>query len=92
MFSRAFVATIMMVVALTTSVMSVPTTAGNSCNSGPVQCCNKNLNGVVGNCSPLSVVGVLPNGSQCNQQTVCCEDNSVSAVVAINCTPINVNA
>ncbi|RXW22352.1 hypothetical protein EST38_g3478 [Candolleomyces aberdarensis] len=40
-------------------------------------------------CSPISVIG-LP-GNSCNAQTVCCENNSFNGVVAIGCTPININ-
>ncbi|TFK26943.1 fungal hydrophobin [Coprinopsis marcescibilis] len=40
-------------------------------------------------CSPLSVIG-LP-GNSCSSQPVCCEDNSFNGVIAIGCTPINVN-
>ncbi|RXW17268.1 hypothetical protein EST38_g8587 [Candolleomyces aberdarensis] len=41
-------------------------------------------------CSPISVIGVP--GNSCNAQTVCCEDNTFNGVVAIGCTPININA
>ncbi|KJA23934.1 hypothetical protein HYPSUDRAFT_66025 [Hypholoma sublateritium FD-334 SS-4] len=40
-------------------------------------------------CSPLSAVGVGSNS--CSSQTVCCENNSFNGVVAIGCTPININ-
>ncbi|KJA28159.1 hypothetical protein HYPSUDRAFT_197681 [Hypholoma sublateritium FD-334 SS-4] len=40
-------------------------------------------------CSPITVVGVA--GNSCSSQTVCCENNSFNGVVAIGCTPINVN-
>ncbi|EAU87422.1 CoH1 [Coprinopsis cinerea okayama7 len=40
-------------------------------------------------CSPISVIG-LP-GNSCSTQPVCCEDNSFNGVVAIGCTPININ-
>ncbi|KAK0502350.1 hydrophobin-251 [Armillaria luteobubalina] len=94
MFSRTFVATVTIIAALTTSVMSVPTTAGGQCNSGSLKCCNSESTGLfslVGTCSPLSVLGLLQNGGQCTQQTVCCNDNSVNALVAISCSPINLN-
>ncbi|CAA7263588.1 unnamed protein product [Cyclocybe aegerita] len=84
----------------------------NSCNTGPVQCCNSlyeneseqaNLlislvGAVVGpigtqvgaNCSPLSVIGV-GSGASCNTQPVCCSNNKFNGLVAIGCSPINVN-
>ncbi|KAG6833259.1 hypothetical protein H0H87_009434 [Tephrocybe sp. NHM501043] len=40
-------------------------------------------------CSPLSVIGV--GGSSCNAQTVCCENNNFNGLIAIGCTPININ-
>ncbi|KAF5375691.1 hypothetical protein D9615_009389 [Tricholomella constricta] len=40
-------------------------------------------------CTPLSVLAVA--GNSCNTQTVCCENNNFKGVVAIGCTPINVN-
>jgi hypothetical protein len=41
-------------------------------------------------CTPLSAVG-LSSGT-CSQQSVCCEDNSFNGVVAVGCSPININA
>ncbi|KAH6902433.1 fungal hydrophobin-domain-containing protein [Coprinopsis sp. MPI-PUGE-AT-0042] len=41
-------------------------------------------------CSPISVIGVP--GNSCSGQTVCCSDNSFKGIVAIGCTPININA
>ncbi|KAJ3574780.1 hypothetical protein NP233_g1523 [Leucocoprinus birnbaumii] len=41
-------------------------------------------------CSPINVIGV--GGNSCSAQTVCCENNSFHGVVAIGCTPININA
>ncbi|KAF6756238.1 hydrophobin-251 [Ephemerocybe angulata] len=40
-------------------------------------------------CSPISVIGVP--GNSCNAQPVCCTNNSFNGVVAIGCTPININ-
>ncbi|KAJ3524072.1 hypothetical protein NMY22_g11165 [Coprinellus aureogranulatus] len=40
-------------------------------------------------CSPLSVIGV--GGNSCSAQPVCCTNNSFNGVVAIGCTPININ-
>ncbi|KAH6904338.1 hydrophobin-251 [Coprinopsis sp. MPI-PUGE-AT-0042] len=51
----------------------------------------QDLNVIVGvTCSPISVIGVP--GNSCSGQTVCCSDNSFKGVVAIGCTPININA
>ncbi|PBK59968.1 fungal hydrophobin [Armillaria solidipes] len=41
-------------------------------------------------CSPLSVVDLLGGGTQCNQQTVCCEDNHFDGLINVGCTPINI--
>ncbi|KAF4580673.1 hypothetical protein EYR40_003072 [Pleurotus pulmonarius] len=40
-------------------------------------------------CSPLSVIGIGSNS--CNAQAVCCQHNDVNGVVAIGCTPVNLN-
>ncbi|KAF9552107.1 fungal hydrophobin [Agrocybe pediades] len=40
-------------------------------------------------CSPLSVIGV--GGNHCNSQPVCCENNSFNGLIAIGCSPININ-
>ncbi|KJA16718.1 hypothetical protein HYPSUDRAFT_99600, partial [Hypholoma sublateritium FD-334 SS-4] len=40
-------------------------------------------------CSPISAIGIA--GNDCSQQTVCCSNNSFNGVVALGCTPINVN-
>lgn len=40
-------------------------------------------------CSPLSVLGI--GGNSCNAQTVCCENNNFNGLIAIGCTPININ-
>ncbi|KAF5361411.1 hypothetical protein D9758_006236 [Tetrapyrgos nigripes] len=39
-------------------------------------------------CSPITV-GVA--GNSCTAQPVCCENNSFNGVVALGCTPININ-
>ncbi|VDB87627.1 unnamed protein product [Peniophora sp. CBMAI 1063] len=39
-------------------------------------------------CTPIDVIGV--GGDSCQQQTVCCENNTFSGVVALGCTPIGV--
>ncbi|PPQ96989.1 hypothetical protein CVT26_006417 [Gymnopilus dilepis] len=40
-------------------------------------------------CSPITVIGA--GGSSCSEQPVCCTDNSFNGVVALGCTPININ-
>ncbi|KAF5384258.1 hypothetical protein D9615_003437 [Tricholomella constricta] len=40
-------------------------------------------------CSPLSVIGI--GGNSCSQQTVCCRNNNFNGLIAIGCTPININ-
>ncbi|KAH8823189.1 hydrophobin-251 [Flagelloscypha sp. PMI_526] len=41
-------------------------------------------------CSPVNVIAI--GGNSCNSQPVCCENNNFNGVVAIGCTPININA
>ncbi|KAF8204672.1 hydrophobin-315 [Pholiota molesta] len=49
------------------------------------------VTGLVGlTCSPLTVVGA--SGTSCSAQPVCCTNNSFNGVVALGCTPINLNA
>jgi len=40
-------------------------------------------------CSPITVIGT--GATDCNEQPVCCTDNSFKGVVALGCTPINLN-
>ncbi|TFK64219.1 fungal hydrophobin [Pluteus cervinus] len=40
-------------------------------------------------CSPVTVIGT--GGTDCSQQPVCCENDSFNGVVALGCTPINLN-
>ncbi|PPQ71139.1 hypothetical protein CVT26_010833 [Gymnopilus dilepis] len=40
-------------------------------------------------CSPITVVGV--SGTSCSEQPVCCTDNSFNGLIALGCTPINLN-
>ncbi|KJA22759.1 hypothetical protein HYPSUDRAFT_185826 [Hypholoma sublateritium FD-334 SS-4] len=48
------------------------------------------ITGQVGvTCSPITVVGV--SGTSCTEQPVCCTDNTFNGVVALGCTPININ-
>ncbi|KDR76991.1 hypothetical protein GALMADRAFT_246172 [Galerina marginata CBS 339.88] len=89
---------------------SSPSGISNSCNTGPVQCCNtvttasnpvaSLIIGLLGlvlgpdvavglTCSPLTIIGV--GSSSCSQQPVCCENNSFNGLIAIGCSPININ-
>ncbi|KAF8810457.1 hydrophobin [Phlegmacium glaucopus] len=48
------------------------------------------VTGLVGlTCSPLTIIGV--SGTSCNQQAVCCTNNTFNGLVALGCTPINLN-
>ncbi|KAF4621440.1 hypothetical protein D9613_000152 [Agrocybe pediades] len=48
------------------------------------------VTGLVGlNCSPLSVIGV--GGNSCSAQPVCCTNNSFNGLVALGCTPVDLN-
>ncbi|KAF8868515.1 fungal hydrophobin-domain-containing protein [Infundibulicybe gibba] len=40
-------------------------------------------------CSPISAIGL--GGNSCSAQPVCCSDNSFSGIVALGCTPVNLN-
>ncbi|KAF5348085.1 hypothetical protein D9758_010062 [Tetrapyrgos nigripes] len=40
-------------------------------------------------CSPISVIGV--GGNSCTAQPVCCENNSFNGIVALGCSPVNLN-
>ncbi|KAF9003648.1 fungal hydrophobin-domain-containing protein [Cyathus striatus] len=40
-------------------------------------------------CSPISAVGL--GGNSCTAQPVCCTNNSFNGVVALGCTPVNLN-
>ncbi|KAF5329570.1 hypothetical protein D9619_009343 [Psilocybe cf. subviscida] len=49
------------------------------------------LTGQVGvTCSPITAIGL--GGSSCSAQPVCCTNNTFNGVVALGCTPININA
>ncbi|KAH9476586.1 Fruiting body protein SC3 [Psilocybe cubensis] len=41
------------------------------------------------NCTPITVIGA--GGDSCTAQPVCCTNNSFNGVVALGCTPINLN-
>ncbi|PPQ94501.1 hypothetical protein CVT25_014155 [Psilocybe cyanescens] len=48
------------------------------------------VTGLIGlTCSPISVIGV--SGNSCSAQPVCCTDNSHNGVIALGCTPLNLN-
>ncbi|KAF8065012.1 hydrophobin [Lyophyllum atratum] len=40
-------------------------------------------------CSPLSIIGI--GGNSCTSQPVCCTNNSFNGLIAIGCSPININ-
>ncbi|KJA29738.1 hypothetical protein HYPSUDRAFT_31724 [Hypholoma sublateritium FD-334 SS-4] len=40
-------------------------------------------------CTPVTIIGV--SGTSCSAQPVCCTDNSFNGVIALGCTPININ-
>ncbi|KAK0184039.1 hydrophobin [Armillaria mellea] len=40
-------------------------------------------------CSPITVIGA--GGTSCTTQTVCCNNNTFNGLVALGCTPININ-
>ncbi|PPQ69547.1 hypothetical protein CVT25_000864 [Psilocybe cyanescens] len=41
------------------------------------------------NCSPISVIGV--GGNSCTAQPVCCTNNSFNGVIALGCSPVDLN-
>ncbi|KDR79960.1 hypothetical protein GALMADRAFT_1171623 [Galerina marginata CBS 339.88] len=48
------------------------------------------VTGLVGvTCSPITAIGV--GGNSCSAQPVCCSNNSFNGVVALGCTPVNLN-
>ncbi|KAF4580785.1 hypothetical protein EYR38_003072 [Pleurotus pulmonarius] len=40
-------------------------------------------------CLPLSVIGI--GGISCSSQAVCCQNNNFNGLIAIGCTPVNLN-
>ncbi|KAK7054479.1 hypothetical protein VNI00_003677 [Paramarasmius palmivorus] len=40
-------------------------------------------------CDPITGIGV--SGSSCAAQPVCCENNNFNGVIAVGCTPVDVN-
>ncbi|KAK7444493.1 hypothetical protein VKT23_015174 [Stygiomarasmius scandens] len=48
------------------------------------------ITGQVGvTCNPISVIAV--SGNNCNAQPVCCQGDNFNGVLALGCTPVNVN-
>ncbi|KDR79959.1 hypothetical protein GALMADRAFT_242126 [Galerina marginata CBS 339.88] len=48
------------------------------------------VTGLVGlTCSPITVIGGA--GNSCSAQPVCCTNNSFNGIVALGCTPVNLN-
>ncbi|KDR72951.1 hypothetical protein GALMADRAFT_73306, partial [Galerina marginata CBS 339.88] len=48
------------------------------------------VTGLVGvTCSPVTVIGA--GGSSCSAQPVCCTNNTFNGIVALGCSPININ-
>ncbi|KAG6375852.1 hydrophobin 2 [Boletus reticuloceps] len=41
-------------------------------------------------CTPVTVIGLLSNGAQCTQQTVCCNDVKQNGLVNVACSPVAV--
>ncbi|KAF9478418.1 fungal hydrophobin [Pholiota conissans] len=70
-----------------TSTASTPSTAALLGLLGVVV---GSVTGLVGvTCSPITVIGA--SGTSCSEQPVCCTNNSFNGVVALGCTPINLN-
>ncbi|EJD00320.1 fungal hydrophobin [Fomitiporia mediterranea MF3/22] len=40
-------------------------------------------------CSPITVIGA--GGTSCSAQPVCCENNNFNGLIAVGCSPININ-
>ncbi|KDR72900.1 hypothetical protein GALMADRAFT_142612 [Galerina marginata CBS 339.88] len=100
--------------AISVAAAPAPSDGGinNSCNTGPVQCCNavydsKSTEGTIltallgaalgsfsgqfgVSCSPITAVGT-GGGASCSSSPVCCSNNSFNGLVAIGCSPININ-
>ncbi|KJA29772.1 hypothetical protein HYPSUDRAFT_31766 [Hypholoma sublateritium FD-334 SS-4] len=48
------------------------------------------ITGQVGvTCSAITVVGA--SGTSCSEQPVCCTNNTFNGVIALGCTPVNLN-
>ncbi|KAF8194691.1 hydrophobin-263 [Pholiota molesta] len=48
------------------------------------------VTGLIGvTCTPITGIGL--SGTSCTEQPVCCTNNSFNGVIALGCTPININ-
>ncbi|KXN81694.1 Hydrophobin-3 [Leucoagaricus sp. SymC.cos] len=57
---------------------------------GPLSSLIGPISGNIGfTCSPTTVGGT--SGNSCSAQTVCCENNHFNGLIAIGCSPININ-
>ncbi|TFK70882.1 fungal hydrophobin [Pluteus cervinus] len=49
-----------------------------------------NIGALIGaSCSPISALGL--GGNSCSQQSVCCTNNSFGGLIALGCSPVNIN-
>ncbi|KAH9849226.1 hydrophobin [Lenzites betulinus] len=40
-------------------------------------------------CNPISVIGLLPDGSHCTANPVCCSDKADANLISLGCLPVN---
>jgi len=48
------------------------------------------VSGLVG-VTCTSITGIGASGTSCSEQQVCCTGNSFNGIIALGCTPININ-